>query len=119
MFIFGIFGIQDRIKQIKEFSNIICVCGRYTRMQLAERYTYFHIFFIPVIKWNRKYFVEARCCGRVFEVPEDYKDEIMKADVPDLSRLKEMEAPYIICPECAHKVDSNYMYCPYCGRKIK
>lgn len=118
MFLFGIFGIQDKVKQIKEFSNIICVCGRYSRMKLIEKYTYFHLFFIPLFKWNRKYYVEARCCGRIFEVPDNYIDEILKTDIPDLNRLREVKSSVRICPGCGHPVDSNYRYCPYCGREI-
>ena len=40
MFFFGIFGIQNKEKNLKEFSNIICSCGMYSRMQLVERYYY-------------------------------------------------------------------------------
>lgn len=118
MFIFGIFGIQGKKKLVKEFGSMICACGRYTHMQLVEEYTYFHLFFIPLLKWNRKYYVEARCCGRIFEVPDDYKEEIMNTDIPDLNRLREIKPSIRICPGCGQQVESNYRYCPYCGREI-
>ena len=118
MFFFGIFGIQDKEKNLKEFSNIICSCGMYSRMQLVERYYYFHFFFIPLFKWGREYYIEARCCGRVFKVPRNYIKEILESDTVDLNRLIEVNTPYRKCPHCGEYVDSNYKYCPHCGRKF-
>lgn len=118
MFFFGIFGIQDKVRQIKEFTNIICTCGRYSSMKLMQSYTYFHIFFIPLFKWNKKYYIDARCCGRIFEVPDDYADELLQSDNVDMGRLKEINVPYRVCPNCGAQVDSGYRYCPYCGKEI-
>jgi hypothetical protein len=119
MFFFGIFGIQNKVKELKEFSNVICVCGRYSRMQLLVEYSFFHFFFIPIFKWGRRYFVEARCCGRIFEVPGDYIDELLKSDTVDINRLKEVESPVRVYPNCGGKFDSHYRYCPYCGREVQ
>lgn len=117
MFFVGIFGIQEKIKEIKEFNNVICACGRYSRLKLIEQYTYFHFFFIPIFKWNRRYYVEARCCGRVFEVPEDYVEEALRSDSLDIGRLREVSMPYKVCANCGRQVDSSFTYCPYCGSK--
>ncbi|HBM75727.1 MAG TPA: zinc ribbon domain-containing protein [Clostridiaceae bacterium] len=118
MFFFGIFGVQNKSRVVKEFNNVICRCGRLSSMQLIEEYMYFHFFFIPIFRWGRKYFVQARCCGRLYEVPEDYKDELLTSDTIDLNRLREKESPYKICPSCGKYVDSNYKYCPYCGAEL-
>lgn len=118
MFFFGIFGTQNKTRLIKEFSNVICKCGRLSRIALIEEYMYFHFFFIPIFKWGRKYYAEARCCGRIFEVPPDYADELMKSETIDINRLREIESPYKICPSCGRYVDSNFRYCPYCGSSL-
>lgn len=118
MFFFGIFGIQNKVKNVKEFNNVICVCGRYSHLQLIEEYMYFHFFFIPIFKWGRKYYVEARCCGRMFEVPEDYVDHILNNDDIDLSRLREIQTPYRVCSNCGKYVDSSFSYCPHCGKEL-
>jgi tRNA(Ile2) C34 agmatinyltransferase TiaS len=97
---------------------MICTCGRYSRLKLLEEYTYFHFFFIPIFKWGRKYSVEARCCGRVFEVPGDYINELIQSDSLDINRLREIRTPYRICPDCNQYVDSSYKYCPYCGKQM-
>ena len=90
MFFFGIFGVQNKSRVVKEFNNVICRCGRLSSMQLIEEYMYFHFFFIPIFRWGRKY----------------------------LNRIREKESPYKICPSCGKYVDSNYKYCPYCGAEL-
>lgn len=118
MFFFGIFGIQNKSRVIKEFSNVICRCGRLSRMQLIEEYTYFHFFFIPLFRWGKRYYVQARCCGRMFEVPKEYEDELIAGQSVDLNRLREVQTPFRICPACGRYVDSNYRYCPHCGAEL-
>lgn len=118
MFFIGIFGIQDKARIVKEFANVICRCGKYSRLQVVEYYRYFHFFFIPVFKWNRRYIVEARCCGRLFEVPKDYVDELLGSDFIDLNRLKEINSQYRVCLKCGKYADSSYSFCPYCGSKL-
>jgi hypothetical protein len=84
MFFFGIFGIQQKDRSIKEFDNIICPdCGRLTRAELRESYTYFHFFFIPLIKWNRQCFLQLRCCGSLYMVDSDYVDELKRSENVD------------------------------------
>lgn len=118
MFIFGIFGVQNKSKILKEYNNVICTCGRFSKMVLIQEYMYFHFFFIPIIKWGKKYFLEARCCGRVFEVPDDYVDELLRSEIIDFNRVREVNTPYRVCPNCNQYVDRNFMYCPHCGSKL-
>ena len=62
MFFIGIFGVHQTEKQLGNYNNVICPsCGSFTRLQIFKRYTYFHIFFIPVFKWNIKYLHKAAC----------------------------------------------------------
>ncbi|KPU43633.1 hypothetical protein OXPF_30750 [Oxobacter pfennigii] len=119
MFFIGIFGIQNKVKELKEFTDVCCSCGKYSRMKLLYEYNCFHIFFLPLFKWGRKYFLEARCCRRVFEVPDNYIDELLEADTVDFSRLTEINMPYTLCPNCRNYVDSGYKFCPNCGSKLK
>lgn len=118
MFFFGIFGVNSKVKNIKEFANTICICGRYSRLELMEEYMYFHFFFIPLFKWGRKYFVEARCCSRVFGVPKDYVEDLLIGDAVDIKRLMEVDVPYKVCSNCNNYVDSHYKYCPHCGKEF-
>lgn len=118
MFFFGIFGIGNKVKDIKEFNNCICVCGRYSHLKLFKEYSYFHFFFIPLFTWGRRYYLEDRSCGRVFEVPPDYRGELLRSSNIDFSRLQEVKMPFRVCPGCGKYSDANYQYCPYCGREL-
>lgn len=119
MFFFGIFGIQQKDRPVKEFDNIICPeCGRLTRAELRESFTYFHFFFIPIFKWNKQYFLQLRCCGSIYTVNQDYVRELQHGDSVDFDRLQKMQMPNNICPHCGSFINPNFAYCPFCGQKL-
>ena len=46
----------------------------YGRYQVFMTYMYFSFFFIPLFKWNRRFYVKMSCCGAVYELdPEKGK----------------------------------------------
>ena len=115
-FFIGIFGIQDKQRIIKDFNNVLCACGRLSSAELIEEYTYFHFFFLPIFKWNRRYYVRFRCCNRIFKVPEDYVSDLKDGSDIDVGRLEEMgRVDEYICPNCGAYVEKSFSYCPYCG----
>lgn len=125
MFFIGIFGIEDNEKAIKDFSGVICPqCGRLSAASFFERYRYFHIFFIPTFKWNRRYFIKLRCCGALYEADAEYAQQLRTADQIDFSRLRKASSGFgrfddmfATCPRCGKSFDSSFTYCPYCGAK--
>jgi hypothetical protein len=123
MFFIGIFGVEQKDKEIKSF-NVVCPdCGKMTQAVLYMSYTYFHMFFIPTFRWNRQYYVKLRCCASVYNVPEDYALKLRESDIPDFSRLKKTRGPdawnsfYATCPSCGKSFERGFSYCPYCGTK--
>ena len=122
MFFIGVFGIEEKEHIVKEFNNVICKCGSYSKAEMIERYTYFHFFFIPLFRWNKKYFVRFRCCNRLFSVPKDYAVELLDKynNNIDINRLKEInDYSGRACPRCGAYLDSSFVYCPYCGESLK
>jgi uncharacterized C2H2 Zn-finger protein len=127
MFFIGIFGIEEKDAELRVFTNIVCpACGRLSSAALILHYTYFHFFFIPTFRWNRRYFLKLRCCGAVYEAPEDYAKELKAGGTVDFSRLKKVSGGfggdygdfYARCPSCGRTFDKSYSFCPYCGTKI-
>lgn len=119
MFFFGIFGIQQKDRPVKEFDNIICPeCGKLTRAELRESFTYFHFFFIPIFKWNKQYFLQLRCCGSIYTVNQDYVRELQHGEGVDFDRLQKMQMPNNICPHCGSFINPSFAYCPFCGQKL-
>lgn len=125
MFFIGIFGIEDKEKELREYENIVCPdCGRYSRAVLIVHYTYFHIFFIPTIRWNKQYYVRVRGCGAVYEADAEYGRQLEQGMGLDFSRLKKVSSgfggfgeSYSTCRNCGQTYDPGFAYCPHCGTK--
>ncbi len=120
MFFIGIFGIQNKDRLLKEYDSVICPdCGRLSRAELFETYTYFHFFFIPLFKWGRKYFVKLRCCNGIFVAEEDYAKQLLNSETIDFDRLQKFGIyDDRACSNCGAYVNPNFNYCPNCGNKL-
>ena len=126
MFFIGIFGVEMKEKEIRDIQNIICkACGAMTSFRLFKTYSYFHIFFIPLFKWNIKYYVISRCCNTMFEIPKEIGEALEGGRNTPLNDedmkpvYSEEKGNYVICPECKRPVDNNFSYCPYCGARLR
>ncbi len=125
MFFIGIFGIEQKEKELREFENIVCPdCGRLSRAVLILQYTFFHVFFIPTFRWNRRYFIRVRGCGAVYEADCDDGRQLQSAGDIDFSRLKKVSSGfgaykdyYTTCASCGSAFDSDFAYCPHCGAR--
>lgn len=63
-------GISQGQKEIAyAYPAVLCaLCGRYGKYRVFMTYTYFSFFFVPIFKWNRRYYVQTSCCGSVYEL---------------------------------------------------
>lgn len=121
MFFIGIFGVQSRDEVIKAEHSVICpICGAYDRYEVIRAYDYFHVFFIPVWKWNKRYYVRTRCCQRVCELDEGVGSRIEQGQTVTITsshvRCSEQVGPF--CPDCGAQLDGSFRFCPYCGGKV-
>lgn len=124
MFFIAFFGIQDKEKHIGSCGNIICAsCGRLSRYEISKVYRYFHIFFIPLFKWNVRYLVKSTCCGSLFELDPVIGRKFEKD--PDNTEIRNEHlrpianhSPYKYCSNCRSNVPADFSYCPYCGTKL-
>ncbi len=125
MFFIGIFGIEDKEKLIREFNNVVCpVCGRLSPASFFERFSFFHVFFIPTFRWNKHYFVKLRCCGAVYEADAAYAEQLKADGEIDFGRMKLItsgfggfEDRFVRCSRCGAEYDTSFAYCPHCGAK--
>ena len=128
MFFIGIFGIENKYKEIKVINNFTCKnCNRLTKGRVIKHFDFFHFFFIPIFKWNEKYYVECESCNNLFLISNEKGKMIEKGENIQLTYwdLHEVNNNYEsdynvnnICNNCSKVVDSEYIYCPYCGHKI-
>ena len=129
MIIKCIFGIENKQKEIKQLDNIYCkTCSIRTMGTLIKSYEYFHIFFIPIFRWNEKYYIMCKRCNSIYEISKEKgkaieNGEINEVNLEDMTLIQEGQvygkrAVKKVCPNCGKTVEGDYNYCPYCGSKI-
>lgn len=122
MFFVALFGVQDKEKRIGTYKNIECPsCGRLAEYEIHKLYSYFHVFFIPVFRWNIRYIVKTPCCG-CFELNPTVGKEVEKNPNTLIKKenLRRVEVFLGLkyCSNCKIDVDSEFNFCPYCGGKL-
>lgn len=119
--------ISSAVKQLEYLKTVICsVCGGYGRYQVFMTYTYFSFFFIPLFKWNRKFYVKMTCCGSVYELNRETGMKILRGQAADIGEsdlsLVQRGAGNLAgegsCPDCGCRLSEDFSYCPQCGRKL-
>jgi DNA-directed RNA polymerase subunit RPC12/RpoP len=122
MFFIGIFGIEEKQKEMMKVGGIVCPdCGRRASATLYFCYTFFHFFYIPLFKWNKSYLVRLTCCGAVYECGDKAAEEIRRSGKIDFSKCKkrrDAQGYGLNCPYCGSRVAPGFSYCPYCGNKL-
>lgn len=125
MFFIGIFGVESKSKEIKEFNNIICKeCGRYGAYKLIKKYSFFHFFFIPIFRWGQEYLLLSRCCNSLFAISKEKgkrleAGEDLEIDFSDLTLKYNGGGTRIsTCPNCRNQVDLSFEFCPHCRIKL-
>lgn len=123
MFFVAVFGVKDKEKHIGTYNLAICpACEGLTRYEVRKSYRYLHLFFIPTIRWNVKYFVGTVCCGSLFELDPVVGKKFEKN--PDIEIKQEnlrrvyTRSPLKYCLDCKIDVPGQFSYCPYCGGRL-
>lgn len=131
MFFIGIFGIQNKQKELRQIQNIICkACGTMSSYTLIKAYSCFEFFFIPLFRWGETYYLKDRHCGAVFEISKELGKRLESGEDVSINDwdLRQINSDYnygygnsgyVICRKCGREVDSSYEYCPYCGEKLR
>ena len=121
---FFIIGVSDKRKDIEFAQSIQCrACGNYGRYSVFMTYTVLSLFFIPTIKWNRRYYVRTSCCGRLYEldsqtgkrIERGERVEIVDDDLKDSGRRGRV---YKTCHNCGYSTDEDFDFCPKCGERL-
>lgn len=122
---FFIMGINQGRKDFAYDRVVICDrCGAYGRYQVFMTYMCFSLFFIPVFKWNKEYYVQSTCCGTVYELdPEIGRRIAAGQDVEILPRHLKMMQPghhggVRRCSQCGYETWEDFEFCPKCGRRF-
>lgn len=120
---FFIMGISQGQKQLNFDQMVVCGhCGRYGHLQVYMVYSYFSLFFIPLFKWGRQYYVKTTCCGVTVSIDAELGRRIERGEVtslpqniipetyPDQGRKR--------CSTCGFATEEDYQFCPKCGARL-
>lgn len=122
MFFIG--GISNQEKKLDFVQNMICPkCESFCRMEVYMSYMYFSLFFIPLFKWSKKYYVRNTCCNSIYLLDESIGSKILKGeDITitdnDLELLSNISQNINKCNQCGYIGQSDFEYCPKCGNKL-
>ncbi len=121
-------GVTQDSRELDYDRTVICAaCGRYGHYRVFMTCMVLSIFFIPVFRWNRRYFVEMSCCGQLYELdPEKGRAiergldaEIGPDDLVPAGGQGAGGGSILRCPDCGFTTaDEDFAYCPRCGRKL-
>lgn len=123
---FFMMGIMDGRKDFDYNQQIICSdCGRYGRYQVFMTYMVLSIFFIPCLKWNKKYYVQTSCCNTRYELDEEIGKRIARGEAVEilpehLTRINtnSWERCSKRCQHCGFETFEDFEFCPKCGNRF-
>jgi RNA polymerase subunit RPABC4/transcription elongation factor Spt4 len=122
MFFIGIFGVQSKSERIHTETAVICpVCEAYGRYEIIKSYYYFHFFFIPLWRWNKRYYIQTQCCSRICEIEKTLGEKIEAGDSVEIKKEQILcggSPSTRICPSCSAQAEPYYQYCPHCGTRL-
>jgi len=122
MFFIG--GITSKQKQLDFNQSILCShCRKFGRYEVYMEYMEFSMFFIPLFKWSRNFFVKTTCCDTLYALDKEKGERILRGEEltlaeEDLQVIHEGEYRKY-CPDCGGEILPEYRFCPHCGRKFK
>ena len=118
---FFIFGISNKEKELDFRQATECPsCGVYGSLEAFMVYNYFSLFFIPIFRWSKRYFIKSTCCGSIYTIEKDLGRAIERGDKPHISPsdLTPLASNYNrgrSCNNCGYPLDPGFEYCPKCG----
>ena len=121
---FLIWGISTGRKDFAFNQLVTCaICGKYGRFNVFMTYTVLSLFFIPTIKWSKRYYVQTSCCGAVYELDKEIGKAIARGEAVEiqqehLTRVtsgRGFISGYKKCRQCGYETTEDFEFCPKCG----
>ena len=89
--------VDNKEKEIKILNNFCCKnCNESSEAKLIKTYSFFHFFFLPLFKWNEKYYVICNGCNSIFNIDKEKGKAIERGEKSEISYwdLKEVNNSY-------------------------
>lgn len=120
---FFIIGIDSGSKSLGvRMCRTFSCCGSFGVMgSLTCTFQVFTLFFLPIFRFGKRYFITCPNCGAVYEIakPEGQRLEHNPAAEVDPSQMYPVQgSSHKTCPTCRSAVDLNARFCPNCGTRL-
>lgn len=121
---FLIMGVNQGQKQLEFRQPDVCPnCGKYGSYEAFMTYYYFSLFFIPLFRWNKRYYVKTTCCNTVYSIDKELGNALEKGRKKSVCKEDIHEpfsgAGFRQCSNCGYKTgEDRYLFCPICGHKL-
>lgn len=114
---FLIFGLVNGMRDLGVRCCVLPCCGM-VRAVLTCTFQQFTLFFIPLFRFHRQYFLTCPQCGNVYMVSKEEgrrleRDADAQADASQTRFFRQNGRR--CCPHCGCNVEAGSRYCPQCG----
>ncbi len=119
---FFILGIDQKQQELSFDQTCICpACGRFGHLRVFVVYTCLSLFFLPVLKWGKRYYATMGCCGAACELdPSLGRDlaagRVTSLDPASLSFARGSGRRH--CRRCGFETAEDFDFCPKCGTRF-
>jgi len=118
---FFVFGITSGSKDLgTRRCRALSCCGSSMAAVICT-FQQFTLFFIPIFRFGKRYFVTCPSCGSVYEMAKPEGQRVERDTSAEISP----DQIYIVqganrktCPGCHCAIDPNSRYCPNCGTRL-
>ena len=119
-------GISQGRKLLNYARSIFCKsCGSTSQCQVFMTYMYFSFFFIPLFKWNKRFYVQASFCSAIYELDPEVGKAIARGEQVEIQpgQLTKIGSgnggqTYKRCRSCGYETKEDFEYCPKCGKRF-
>ena len=121
---FFIAGISNGEKKLDYVQNTFCSkCESFGRIEIYMTYLCFNLFFIPIFKWNKKFYIKYTCCNSLYILDKEIGIKISHGEnisisEKDLNLIDNTISKINRCNNCGYICDDDFEYCPKCGDKL-
>ncbi len=121
-------GIYQKTQDLDYYEPIMCsCCSKYGRFESYMEYSVFSFFFIPLFKFNKKFYARTTCCNSLYLIKNKEKGLMMERgqghnvflESKDLELIHKRNCNDSICPDCGCEVNEDQNYCPNCGKSLR